>query len=110
MARPRMVKTKDGGEVTLKNVAPEVADKVKALLQGEESSEPRQEEKKNMSELTNVALGTFRDASDKRWKVAILKYDPATGSATIEKIIVAGDEKGNATERFRILAVENDIV
>ena len=117
MARPRVIRTEDGGEITLKNVNVEVAEKIKSLLDGGAPTEVtfgntlslkdfEVEAPVDISKLENVALGLIKQ--DKVWKVAIIKFDGA--NAVVEKLINAGDEKGLAVERFKILAVEHNLV
>lgn len=62
--------------------------------------------------LTDWAIGTFKDATTGEWKVARFKFDPVSGQTGEFSTEVAGDGsfKDFAREKFRIAAVELDIV
>ena len=60
-------------------------------------------------EYSATALGTYQDA-DNKWYVAVLKFDPVSGLATVSDRILAGDDKYFANEAFKIKAVELDII
>lgn len=117
MARPRVVRTSDGAEVVMRNLAPEMADKVKALLSGEDSADEAVVEAAteaptavDLDTLKNTAIGTFYDGSDGKWKLAVVKFNGATKQASVEQVITAGIEKTEASERFKIFASTNGLV
>ena len=60
--------------------------------------------------LNRNARGVFKDEQSGSWKVAVLKFDADTGIAKVEKILDEGSDRGFATERFKILAIELDLV
>lgn len=116
MARPRVVRTADGAEVVMRNLAPEMADKVKALLSGEDSADESMEtvaapvSSVDVSTLRNTAIGTFLDGTDLKWKLAVVKFNGSTKEASVEQIITAGLEKTEASEKFKIQAVSMGLV
>lgn len=63
-----------------------------------------------VSELTHVALGTFKNDSTGEWMVAKLKYNPETGDAEVVEKISAGPGRDFGIEKFKIVAVEEGIV
>lgn len=69
--------------------------------------EEKAEEKQN--ELTHVALGTFQ-ASDGKWYLARIKFNPSTGNVGDMEREETGESKALAIERFKIAAVKERIV
>jgi hypothetical protein len=113
MARPRLIRTKDGGEITLRNVDMALADKIKAYVEGsEEVTEAAavvEAAPAPTAELTDVAIGVYRDGA-KGWGAAVVKFNPLTKEAKVDATMYTGKEKAFASERFRILAAESDLV
>jgi hypothetical protein len=68
------------------------------------------EEETNVSTLTHVALGTFKDDSSGEWLVAKIKFDPETGAAEVTERIPAGPGRDFAIEKFKIVAVQEGVV
>ena len=130
MARPRTIKLDNNGEVVMKNVSEEVKAKIEALLKApaqEANSEDASEAVlpsatqttvyplndvpiTTLGRYTHVALSTFQDEKDYKWKVAVLKFDPRTGLTKLDKVVPCGMEKIEADERFRILAVQQGVI
>ena len=119
IARPRLFRPKDGGEIKLNGVTPEVSAKIQELLEndsvlhavsapvdGGEVDEPTPARER--SEPTPyTALGTFQD-KEKRWCVVVIKFNDS--EAFVQEIIPAGMEHVNAEEQFKIKAVETGII
>lgn len=106
MARQRVIRYDINQYITLKNFSEEEADLIKKKIFGEAT--PDKVEEEAAKELPNIALGTFKDGN--YWKIAIIKFDPKTGEAIIEKTDIVGEQKFYATERFKLLAIENNFV
>ena len=97
MARPRVFHLDDGGEVVLRNVNKDMAEKIGAFLCGEEPSSTTLEIGDSVleenecdvsqvpSETPDTALG-MRKADDGKWQVVEVKYNAITGEARVIKI------------------------
>lgn len=57
------------------------------------------------SALTETALGMFKNKSG-QWMVSVVKYNPETGDAALEKLVPGGADKIEALHRFRITAAD----
>lgn len=77
---------------------------VKFELEKSEVVEPIQETVE--VELTHTAIGTFQVANGS-WSIAIIKFDPVSGAATVESSIPAGTTSEEARERFYIETANN---
>ncbi len=60
-------------------------------------------------ELTHNGVGLYQ-GSDKMWYVAILRFNPETGHATVTERVLAGEDKYFANETFKLKVVELEIV
>jgi hypothetical protein len=130
MARPSIVRTKDGGEITLKNCDPSLREKIKTLVEGGSvataSEVPRVEVKsvapaapanvesasantpQSTGDLTHFAIGNYKGKDG--WYAVQVKYNPTTGSAAVVTNEKVGVDKVYAEERFKLLAVDHDLV
>jgi hypothetical protein len=59
--------------------------------------------------LTHPALGLYQGA-DKLWYIAVLKFNPETGHATVDQRILAGEDKYFANEMFKIKTIELEMI
>lgn len=55
---------------------------------------------------THTALATFQDKETKEWCVAYIKFNPETGSTQFEKATTHGIDRIEASDRFKIAAVD----
>lgn len=69
----------------------------------EEQVKNIQEAKKAVSNLTAVAIGTYR--IDDQWHVVRLAFNPKTGESRVEEVFQEGD-KASTAERFKIEAAQ----
>ena len=106
MARPRLIRLSDGGEITLKNCSPETYETVKALVLGEAKDEP-EEATPPAHHLEYVGIGTFvkKDGAG----VVVLKFNPDTKEAIVEEVRPCRNQTTASTE-FKILAVKKKII
>jgi hypothetical protein len=116
LARPKQIRLPDfGGELTLKNVSPEMTDKIKTLVLGGKPSTPEntidalEEETEVFPSYTNTALGVFQN-TDGLWCVAVIKFDPRTKKAMVDETIKAGFEREEAEERLKILSAQKGVI
>lgn len=58
---------------------------------------------------TNEALGLFKDSDTNKWNVSVIKYNPYTKMAVVDNLVVC-DDRATAIEKFKIMAVEKNIV
>jgi len=114
MARPKVITTEGGVEIKMQGVTPELAAKVAALVNGgdvtEEAPALIPTPATPTGDLGKEAIGTFFDKTTGSWNVAIIKYNPHTKEARVEKIVNGGDDKINAVEVFKIQAVQLGLV
>ena len=122
MARPKIVRTKDGGEILLKNCDPDLAAKIKAMVQGAVEDQPVATQNDNYappepgyvvtacitSELDKFALSTF--LKDGKWFAVTLKYNSDTKEATVESSEDCGGMRHVAIDKFKILAIKHHLV
>lgn len=104
MARPRIIKWPNDGEIQLKNISPEDCDRIKELLFPVVQPEIVQPTVTG----NNIALGIFRQGI--AWFVAVIKYDPITKVAVVDSLQEAGPGKDFAIEKFKIIAFQNEII
>lgn len=113
MARPRLLRTKDGGEISLKNVSNELYDKIKLLVDGKEDAGSATEEAPTMSTDAGIcletAIGSHRLSDGIRYGTAVVRYNPETKAAYVEEVNTFEDQYG-AIDNFKILAVDNKLV
>lgn len=120
MARPKILRPTDGGEISFKNCTPETFEKLKAAL---ESAAPLASPAPALAApapvaaavsedtpLTNTALSTFKYSDGVNFGVATIAYNPNTKSAKVVSLDKVGTEREYAIERFKILAVKNGLV
>jgi len=118
MARPKILRTNDGGEITLKNVSQATYNKIATIVNtkpgfdfsaAEEVDLPTaQAEAKpevDLSSLHNVALGIYK-GKDNNYNVAVVKFNPETGEAALDKPITSGPDRAEVNERFRLSVVK----
>jgi hypothetical protein len=118
MARPRIVRLPGGGEVVMKNVPAEEAERIKAYLLGKEApaiptsstEEEVEEQPEELAVLNHVALGTYRDNDTRMWNVAVVSFNPYTKQAQVKDTHECGEYKEYAEERFKILSVNLEII
>lgn len=116
LARPRNLEF-EGGTVSLQGFSKEVADKIEdhvssvfkdgpptLLTESEASEKP----KATQGALTHVAVGTYFDKGG--WYTVTVKYSPISHEASVDKVTAVGPEKAESIEKFKILAVENNLV
>ena len=114
MGRPKVIRVPDfGGEVSLKNVTPELTDKIKNLVLGSAASATplleAPEEDEAIPTYTGTSFGVFQN-NDGLWCVAIVKYDPRLRKATFEDVIKCGFEREEAEERYKILSAQKGVI
>lgn len=59
---------------------------------------------------THEAIGTFKHPDTGVWMVAVIKFNPVTGDVSELNSIEAGPSRDYAVERFKLEAVQRDIV
>jgi hypothetical protein len=116
MARPRLLKPVEGGEILLKNCTTEVFEKVKAALEGTTPSysvvaeaPPEIEDTEETEVLPNKAIGVYRDTTTLSHFVATINFNPITKKARIEKLENNGSP-AEAAEKFKKTAVKFNFV
>ena len=119
MGRPATIRLADGGIIILKNCAPGTADKIRAALEpsGEVvvatiAPSPAPVETKPTvptGVMTETAIGVYQDKTTLSHYVAQVKYNPYTQSASVIKVENCGSVEV-ATEKFKVLAVKNNLV
>lgn len=114
----KVLTTKYGGEVVLKNVGAEYVRKIKAVLSEDEAPQPvdalpqveeNEPETDDPSKLPCVAVSTYRDATN-NWYVALLRFDPANDMAVVVEKRKVGNNKIFAVEAFKIASADNDLI
>lgn len=118
MARPKTIKLPEG-EVILKNIPKEMADKISEFLNqgfvvGENKSEegyeldimiptesPRVIETADVKPCEDTALALKRN-SDGSWLLVDVKFNPDTKEAYVEKVKNYGPEKAIAVGDFKV--------
>lgn len=129
MGRPRILKTKEGGQVVLKNIDASLTEKLEALINGStESSLPpgtivgagpaffdysipsatSDFDDVEDCNLTCVAVGTYKGKDG--WYVTEVGYNPETGEAKLISNVRVGDMKAYAIDSFKKKAVTNNLV
>lgn len=68
------------------------------------------EEDLQLSELTTVGIGVYKNTETGEWMVAKLKFNPETEQAAVVEHIPAGPGRDFAIEKFKIVAVAEGIV
>jgi hypothetical protein len=117
MARPRKLKFGEG-EITLSGYTPEEADKIQEWISNVHSGVPsiaRGPQVGDMVEITedklevidtttlvNTALDLYQEPDTKQWKLVSIKYNPVSGLAKAEDAKVAGINKYDAINKFKI--------
>ena len=115
IARPRIIRTEDGGEIVLKNASAETVAAVEAALKGTPTEDLVAEatpvtKASSGATLTSVALGMYQDALSLNWHVVTLKFSPSTKEAAVEKDSLIGRDRYEAVENFKIQAVGMGLV
>lgn len=71
-----------------------------------ESNEPQATE----SPMTGKAVGIAPDPLTGAWVTTVVEFNPSTGQARVLKTIASGLSKMEASEKFKIAAIEEGIV
>lgn len=113
MARPRLIRTEDGGEISLKNVNPQLAAAIADLVAGKEAAvveAPAVASAPSNGLLNNKALGICKNLDGTLYQLAEISFNAATKEARVDNLTVTGDDKESAASAFKIAAVNNNIV
>ena len=117
MARPRLIRTKDGGEITLKNASAETVAAVEAALEGKpESTQSALIENRtgdatlDGSPLTSVAVGMYQHPLSLDWHVVTLKFSPISKRGEVDVDMKVNRDKYEAVEKFKIQVVKSGLV
>ena len=114
MARPRTVRTPDGGEVIMKNVSPELADRIKELVTGKvrevvSSAVEEVEPSAKASEYKSRAIGTC--VTEGVYATVILGFDVDTNEAEILSVDKLNSmDRPSAVAGFKIAADRSGLV
>lgn len=68
------------------------------------------EEETKTVEFTRSAVGTYQDTTTGIWFVAIIRFDPVTGTAKVVQRTEAGSSEDFAHEQFKLEAVSLGLV
>lgn len=113
MGRPKLLRPDDGGEVVLKNCTAETVAKIQAALEGApaptEITVVAASAPVAVGAMTEVAIGVFQDKTTLSYHTAKVKYNPYNKSAIVDKIENCGSPEV-AAEKFKVLAVKNNLV
>lgn len=122
MGRPATIRLADGGIIILKNCAPGTADKIREALEPSGASgEVRVEVAASVAPapapraavptgvMTETAIGVYQDKTTLSHFVAQVKYNPYTQAASVIKVENCGSTEV-AAEKFKVLAVKNNLV
>lgn len=60
--------------------------------------------------MTGRAVGTAIDPTTGTWVAAVIEFDPKSGQARVSRTLPSGNSKMEASEKFKILAVEEGVV
>ena len=115
MGRPRLIRTKDGGEISCKNLSAELFEKLKNAMDAPAVSlaniaPPTVDttfDDPVVTDMPLTAIGTYK--SKDGWHVVQVKYGIG-GSAEIGADQKVGADKVYAIERFKILASDLDLI
>jgi hypothetical protein len=109
MARPRIIRTADGGEVVVKNCTLETFEAVNSALNPGHTEVAEVEKPAVVDNFTHTALGTFKkDGRD--WCIVYIKYDPLTKEAFVDSVDEVGPDRGYAREKFKIEVINKGIL
>jgi hypothetical protein len=114
MARPRVIKLPNGGELIIKNGTPELVEQLKAVVLGQPApvaAVPQETPQPIVARATVLSFNAV-GISDfgGEFFVDKIQYDPIMGQATIVSHVSAGYDRGYAGERFKITVAESDLV
>lgn len=124
-ARPSILRPADGGEIVLKNCTNETKAKVAVAIGLESKPEvPKVEESPKYASPENIieyevkstlpmhstALGIYQDPLTLSWHMVTLKYSHISKEAQVVDDQDCGKFKEYATEKFRIAAVNKNLV
>ena len=122
MARPKLLRPSDGGEILLRNCTPETVERVKIALETSNEAtvvaEPYEVETPAPTPvpittapglLTETSIGIYQDSTTLSHYVAQVKYNPYTKTALVTKVENCGSPDV-AAERFKITAVKLNLV
>lgn len=102
MARPRVIKHPAGGEIILKNVSADEANRIKSLIAGNSPAALPEPEESKSTNLDKPAISLYKDG-DNLWRVVILKFDSSSGDATVDEVRIFKSQM-EAIETFARLA------
>lgn len=111
MARPKIMRPKDGGEIILRNVSVEVSNKVEELLENDGAlhiAPAALTEEVSQEELMYSALGLCK--VDDTFFVVTVKYNPHTKEAVVDSLEDATKTKAFADNKFKIDAIRKGIL
>lgn len=110
MARPRTCKHPNGGEIIMRNMSQEDADKVKAFVMGEDLNpivaERLAAQPAAVAEGGDVAITKYHTESDNKWHVVVYNIDRHTKVASESEHSIC-DSGPEASRRFKILSVKH---
>lgn len=120
MARPRIIRLPDKGEIMLKNIDIEKAaaiqeyilscyDAGKAVAPSEDEEAKASTENSFVPDLKHEGLSYFKDKKG-TWYVVTLAYNPHTKEAEIKEMEAAGDSRNAAINKFKVLCIEKGLV
>lgn len=121
MARPKIIRNKDGVEVTLKNATPEIVAAVEAAVNGGTRPTELGEEEPEVvnrtgdatlegSPLTSGAVGVYQHPLTLDWHVVTLKFSPISKRGEVTGDVVAGKDREMVRERFKIQVVKEGLM
>jgi hypothetical protein len=109
LARPRIIRFKNGGEVIMKNISPDEADRLTLLIEGKELKQVEvKSEWSAPPEYKIRAMGTYERVDG--WHVIELGFDPITGDTMVVASHLAGRTKGEAIGKFKHLTFIRGII
>jgi hypothetical protein len=62
------------------------------------------------NEMNGMAVGLEKDPTTGLWNAVVLKFNGTSGEASISRVVSAGNNKLEAAEKFKVLAVEEGMV
>ncbi len=111
VARPRTIDY-EGGTISLSGYSKEIADSIEDRLLGgnaaQASTSTGTETKVALGVLTHDAVGNYFDKNG--WHVVNVRFSPISREAQVSEVLDVGPEKAEAIEKFKIMAVEKNIV
>lgn len=122
MARPRIIRLPDKGEVMLKNIdivkAAAIQEYILSCYDAGQASTPAEAEAEVESsveasnfdaDMKHEGLSYFKDRKG-NWHVVTLSYNPYTKEAEIKTMENVGDIKNAAINKFKVLCFEKGLI